>query len=52
MQGFGGETRWNKILERPRRRWDNNIKTDWIYLVHDSNRRRVLVNAVMNLRVP
>ena len=26
--------------------------TDWIDLVHDSDRWRVLVNVVMNLRVP
>jgi hypothetical protein len=47
-------------LGRPRRRWENNIKIDlqevgcggmdWIELSQDRN-RRVLVNAVMNLRV-
>jgi hypothetical protein len=50
-------------LRRPRRRWKDNIKMDflefgwgggidWIDLAHDMDKCRVLVNAVMNLGVP
>ena len=48
-----------KPLGRPRRRWEDNIKmdlqevgcggVDWIELAQDRDRRRALVNAVMNL---
>jgi ribosome biogenesis protein Nip4 len=48
--------------ERPRRRWEDNIKmnlreigfgdVDWIHWAQGRDRWRALVNMVMNLRVP
>jgi hypothetical protein len=49
-------------LGRLRPRWGNNIKMDlreigwggmdWIYLAHDMDQWRAVVNTVRNLRVP
>jgi hypothetical protein len=57
-----GKPEGKRPLGRPRRWWINNIKMDlleiglgvldWIGLAQDRYRWRVLVSAVMNLRVP
>jgi hypothetical protein len=57
-----GKPEGKRPLGRPRRRWVDNIRmdlvevgwgdVDWIGLAQDRNRRRALVNSVLNLRVP
>jgi hypothetical protein len=56
-----GRPEGRRPFERPRRRWEDNIKmslremksggTNWIDLVEDRDRWRAVVNTVMNLRV-
>jgi hypothetical protein len=50
-----GKPEGKRPLERPRRRWVDNIKIDlreigWDCM--DTDKWRALVNMVMNLRVP
>jgi hypothetical protein len=57
-----GKPEGKRPLGRPRRGWVDNIKMDlgeigwcgmdWIILARDRDQWRVLVNTVMNLRVP
>jgi len=57
-----GRPKGKRPLERPRRRWEDNIKMDlreigidganWIQLAQDSVQWRIFVNMVMNLRDP
>jgi hypothetical protein len=36
---------------RPRRRWVDNIKMDWIDLAQDRDQWRAVLNTLLNLRV-
>jgi hypothetical protein len=57
-----GKPKGKRPVERPRRRWVDNIRmdlgevgwgdVDWIGLAKDRNTWRALVNSVLNLRVP
>jgi hypothetical protein len=57
-----GKPEGRKLLRRPRRRWEDNIKmdlreigfgdVDWIHWAQARDRWWALMNTVMNLRVP
>jgi hypothetical protein len=57
-----GKPEGKRLLGRPRRRWEDNIKMDlqevgggcgdWMELARDRDGWRALVGAVRNLRVP
>jgi len=59
---WGNRREGDRPLERPRRRWVDNIRMDlqevgceymdWIGLAQDRDRWWTLVSVVMNLRVP
>jgi hypothetical protein len=53
-----GRTECKRPLERPRRRWEDNIReidvdeANWIRVAQDKIQWRAFVNMVMSLRVP
>jgi hypothetical protein len=57
-----GRPEGRRPLGKPWRRWEDNIKmdlreigfgdVDWIHCAQDRDRRRALVNTLINLRVP
>jgi hypothetical protein len=57
-----GKSEWKRPLGRPRRGWEDNIRkglrvvgwdsVKWIYLAHDKEQWRAVVNTVVNLWIP
>ena len=57
-----GKPTGKRLLRRPRRRWEDNIRTDleeiginirnWVDSTHVRDYWRALVNSALNLRVP
>jgi hypothetical protein len=57
-----GKTSREKTTRRPKRRWEDNIRTDlkeidweivnWMHRVLDRDQWRALLNTITNLRVP
>ena len=62
IQDLVGKPEGKRPLGRPRHRWEHNIEMDlqevgygcvsWIDLAQDRDRWHIIVNAIMNLRVP
>jgi len=62
LQGYGRRPEDKRPLGRPRRRWEDNVRTDlreigiegpnWIQLSWDRVQWRASVSTAMNLRVP